>query len=193
MPVDTSGWDWTRGGGGILLVSRLTAQKRVHLAVAAAAALARRGSAVRLTIVGDGPERATLEQLVGKHQFGDRVRFTGSLPHAGVRRLLETADVALQLGVGEGFGLAAAEALMCGVPVIACEDGGGLLDIVPRDGPGRLVAPEPEALADATAAILADPAAPAAARELGSEWRRRLDPSAVAARFHDWYREAARV
>jgi glycosyltransferase involved in cell wall biosynthesis len=95
--------------------------------------------------------------------------------------------------VGEGFGLAAAEALMCGVPVIACEDGGGLLDIVPPDGPGRVVAPEPEALADATAAILADPAAPAAARELGSEWRRRLDPSAVAARFHDWYREAARV
>jgi glycosyltransferase involved in cell wall biosynthesis len=193
MPVDTTGWDWTTGGGGILLVSRLTAQKRAHLAITAAAALYRRGSAVRLTIVGDGPERATLERLVGEQKLGEWVRFTGFLPHSEVRRLLDTADVALQLGVGEGFGIAAAEALMCGVPVIACEDGGGLLDIVPRAGPGRVIAPEPEALADAVAAILADPAAPAAARELGSEWRRRLDPAAVAATFHDWYREAARA
>ena len=33
---------------------------------------------------------------------------------------------------GEGFGLAAAEALMAGVPVVACWDGGGLLDVVPE-------------------------------------------------------------
>ena len=38
----------------------------------------------------------------------------------------------------EGFGLTAAEALMAaGVPVVACTDGGGVLDVVPSSGAGR--------------------------------------------------------
>lgn len=193
MPVDTTEWGWSTGGGGLLVVGRLTEQKRVHLAIAAAAALGSRGSTVNLTIVGDGPERPGLARLILAQRLRDRVQLVGALPHAAVRRLLELADVALQLGLREGFGLAAAEALMSGVPVVACEDGGGLLDIVPRAGAGRVVAPQPQALADAVAAILADPAARPAARELGAEWRERLDPAVVAGRFHDWYNQAMRV
>ena len=79
---------------------------------------------------------------------------------------------------GEGFGLAAAEALMAGVPVVACWDGGGLLDVVPETGAGRLTLPSAEALSDATLDLLQDPDRMALARLVGESWRARLSPDA---------------
>ena len=92
--------------------------------------------------------------------------------------------------VGEGFGLAAAEALMQGVPVIACEDGGGLLDVVPASGAGRIVAPTAEAIAIAITQLLVDPTAREMARAEGVRWRERLAPDFVAERCLGWYRRA---
>ena len=57
MPVDTETWPWTTGGGGTIVVSRLTAQKRISLAIETTAFLASCGHDLPLTIVGDGPER----------------------------------------------------------------------------------------------------------------------------------------
>jgi glycosyltransferase involved in cell wall biosynthesis len=92
--------------------------------------------------------------------------------------------------IGEGFGLAAAEALMQGVPVIACTDGGGLLDVVPPSGAGRRAAPTPAAMAQALHSVLADPHARQSAHTAGAEWRERLAPGHVADRCLAWYREA---
>ena len=91
---------------------------------------------------------------------------------------------------GEGFGLAAAEALMAGVPVVACWDGGGLLDVVPETGAGRLTLPSAEALSDATLDLLQDPDRMALARLVGESWRARLSPDHVAELCEGWYREA---
>ena len=191
MPVDTSGWGWSNGGGGIVVVARLTRQKRVHLALEAVAAMKGTGRAVACTIVGDGPERPGLEALARAAGLATSVRFTGRLPFEDILTLLLTADLAVLPFEQEGFGLSAAEALMAGVPVIACEDGGGLLDIVPRLGPGRVTAPDPDALAAAAAELLDQPSAREEARQQGSAWRRKLAPDAVAARFAEWYLEAA--
>ena len=68
---------------------------------------------------------------------------------------------------GEGFGLVAAEALMAGVPVVACWDGGGVLDVVPPTGAGRLTLPAPEAMGDAILGLLAEPDRRAMARAGG--------------------------
>jgi len=189
MPVDTEGWGWSRGGGGALLVGRLTAQKRVQLALEAMARLQREGQGLALTIVGDGPERPALEERA-RHLGLSGVRFLGTQPVDGVRALLEEADVALQLSVREGFGLAAAEAIMCGVPVVGCADGGGLLDVVPAAGAGRVVGPNPRAIAAALGELQSDPEARAAARKQGEALRRDLAPRAVAERFAGWYAEA---
>jgi glycosyltransferase involved in cell wall biosynthesis len=190
MPVDAGTWAWSRGGGGVLVVARLTAQKRVGLVLAALARLAREGREVRCTVVGDGVERAHLEAQARALPIAARVRFAGALPFTQVRSLLETADVAVQAGRDEGFGLAAAEALMSGVPVVACHDGGGLLDVVPADGAGRLVPPDSSRLATAIAEVLDAPGAAASAREAGASWRLRLSPATVAAGFSRWYHEA---
>jgi glycosyltransferase involved in cell wall biosynthesis len=193
MPVDAAGWGWSAGGGGVAVVSRLVAQKRIHLAIEAIGELRHHGLSPQVSVVGDGPERPALEALVRQRGLESQIRFRGALPFADVLEVLERADLAIVPARGEGFGLAAAEALMAGVPVVACADGGGLLDVVPTEGGGRIAAAEPGAIAAGAAALLKDPAAPAAARDSGAVWRRQLAPGMVAEQFRLWYREAARA
>lgn len=190
MPVETGRYQWTSGGGGAVVVARLSSQKRVDLALRCIGFLSTLGASLPLTIVGDGSERANLEALARELNITDRVRFTGALPPSDIPAVLATADLMYFPAQGEGFGLAAAEALMSGVPVIACWDGGGVLDVVPERGAGRRTLPAPDALADATLDILSDDGRLQEARDAGEFWRRRLAPDTVAEVCEGWYREA---
>jgi glycosyltransferase involved in cell wall biosynthesis len=190
MPVDSQGWPWSSGGGGTIVVARLSPQKRIALAIETTAFLASCGHDLPLTIVGDGPERPRLEQQAERLGIASFVRFTGAVPPSEVIGHLARADLMLFPAQGEGFGLAAAEALMVGVPVVACWDGGGLLDVVPDSGAGRLTLPSAEALSDATLDLLQDPERRALARLVGESWRARLGPDHVAELCEGWYREA---
>ena len=190
MPVADVDRPWSHGGGGIVVIGRLVEQKRVTLALEAFALARQRGVTLPLTIVGDGVAHAALRVHAGGLALDESVRFLGEVTPARVPEILATADVALMPAVGEGFGLAAAEALLQGVPVIACSDGGGLLDVVPPGGAGRIVAPSAEAIATALMSVLEDPAARDAARAEGVRWRERLSPDVVAERCLGWYRRA---
>ncbi|HEX3928395.1 MAG TPA: glycosyltransferase [Gemmatimonadales bacterium] len=178
------------GGGGVIVIGRLTTQKRVHLALGAFALLRQRGIAKHLTIVGDGPARASLEAEASRLGVTADVRFAGEVEPRAVPEFLGTADCCLMPAFEEGLGLAAAEALMQGVPVVACDDGGGLLDVVPGSGGGRVVAANPEAIGNAAADIMRDGAARPAALVAGEQWHRRLMPSHVADRCMSWYARA---
>jgi glycosyltransferase involved in cell wall biosynthesis len=118
------------------------------------------------------------------------VHFAGAVKPSEVPTLLSQADVMIFPAQGEGFGLAAAEALIAGVPVVACWDGGGVLDIVPQTGAGRLTLPSPEAIGDAVLGLLLEPDRLAVARLIGESWRSRLSPEHVAEICEGWYREA---
>jgi glycosyltransferase involved in cell wall biosynthesis len=190
MPVDSRNHPWSTGGGGAVVIARLSAQKRVHLAIETVAFLASCGHDLPLTIVGDGPERLPLERLADKLGVAAFVSFAGAVPSAKVSSYLEQADLMIFPAYGEGFGLVAAEALMAGVPVVACWDGGGVLDVVPPTGAGRLVLPAPEAMGDAILGLLAEPDRQAMARLVGESWRARLEPDHVAEICEGWYREA---
>ena len=190
MPVESGDFGWSEGGGGIVVVARLSTQKRVGLAIRAVAALHALGAPVALTIAGDGPERAGLEALAAEQGITQHVHFLGSVSSAAVATLLQTADLMLFTAQGEGFGLSAAEALMSGVPVVACWDGGGVLDVVPDGGAGRRVLPAVDAVADAALDLLGDPSRHQLAREHGTWWRERLHPDRVAEVCEGWYREA---
>ena len=186
MPVSMDDRPWTRGGGGLIVVARLTRQKRVDLAIRTHAELDG-----NLTIIGDGPERPGLEKLVAALKIQGRVRFTGMLPVSAVARELGSADVMLFPAVNEGFGLSAVEALMAGVPVVACRDGGGVVAAVQAHGGGIVTDPTPGALAGAVRTARS-PARRASARTAGEKWRETLAPDPVAERFEGWYREAMR-
>jgi len=189
MPVQTERFGIRgRGGEGLIVVGRLTVQKRVELAIRALARVDRPG--IPLTILGDGPERSRLESLVTDLGLAGRVRFLGAQPAERVAAALAGADLALFPAAGEGFGLAAAEALMVGVPVVACHDGGGVLTVVPESGAGRRAEPSPESLARATSDLLADPGARDAAWFAGQRWRDELSPAHAAAACERWYQEA---
>ena len=191
MPVDVDRFRWSEGGGGAIVVARLTRQKRVDLALDAIATLRDGGNPLPLTVVGDGPERPALERRAGDLRLGELVSFRGAADTGDVAGLLATADVMLATSVGEGFGLAAAESLMAGVPVVACADGGGLLDIVPASGAGRIVPADASSIAKAAAELARDESR-AAARDAGARWRDRLRASNVAAVCASWYDEALR-
>jgi glycosyltransferase involved in cell wall biosynthesis len=178
----------SRGGKGIVFVGRLTDQKRLPLALEALGRL----PAVTLTIVGDGPARPGLEAAARKAGLTDRVRFVGRVAPDQVAGYLEDADAFVFPAVAEGFGLAAIEALLAGVPVVACRDGGGVLDALAVDGAGVVVDPSAEALAGAIGSLIGSAAARESAHAAGLAWHARLTPAAVAARAEGWYREALR-
>ena len=177
----------SQGGGGLFVVARLTAQKRIDLAIRAAAELGKRGSPLPLTIIGEGPERERLERLAGS--VPALVTFAGALPIEVVAQRLGTADVLLFPAQHEGLGLAAVEALMAGVPVVACSDGGGVVSALRRHGGGIISAPNPAALADGVLTTML-PERRADAQRAGEAWRSELDPERVALVYDGWYREA---
>lgn len=190
MPVTPGDRPWSDGSGDVVVVGRLAEQKRVHLAIDATAMAKRRGAPWRLTIVGDGPARLALERRAIELSVADAVRFVGAVAPDNIPVVFATAACCIMPAKGEGFGLAAAEALMQGVPVVACLDGGGLCDLVPSTGAGRLVRPTADAIASAVVDLLHDAGARDAARAEGIQWRERLSPGFVAQRCLTWYRRA---
>jgi glycosyltransferase involved in cell wall biosynthesis len=173
-----------------VVISRLTASKRVDLAIEAVAVLASNGHDFPLTIVGDGPERSALQQRAARLGVSSLVHFAGTMSAAEARVYLERADVLLFTARGEGSARAAIEALASGVPVVASWDGGGAVDIVPESGPGRLTLPSPEAFADSVLDLQADPDRLTMGRLVGESWRARLAPDNVAELCEGWYRNA---
>lgn len=122
-----------------LVVSALEPYKRVDLAVDAAAL-----AGAELVVAGDGSERRRLERLAR-----GRARFLGRVSEEDLRGLYRRARVLLFPQV-EDFGIVAAEALACGLPV-AARRAGGALDIVTEGRTGAFF-DEPTAAALARAA-----------------------------------------
>ncbi|MCK8678811.1 glycosyltransferase [Streptomyces lichenis] len=117
------------------------------------------------------PEVRRLREAARLAGVADRVRFTGGVAPDAVAPLLRSADVVLCPADYEPFGIVPLEAMACGRPVVASAVG-GQLDTVADPATGRLVPPrDPEALAAAVAALLADPALRAAC---GAAGRRRV-------------------
>jgi len=76
----------------------------------------------RLVMVGDGPERGPAEMLARELKIDDRVEFLGKQDH--VERLIPLHHVLLMPSEMEAFGLAALEAMACGVPPVGTRVGG---------------------------------------------------------------------
>ena len=169
----------SRGGGGIAYLGRLTEQKRVDLLLEAVSHSALN---VPVTIVGDGPARASLEALARRLDLAN-VRFHGSLADQELPGAIGNADVMAFLARHEGLGLAAAEAQMMGIPVVATEDGGGVLDLVEDGVGGWVVPPTPDAVGKALRGLIGNITARERAQRAGEALRQRLNPDSIAKDF----------
>jgi N-acetyl-alpha-D-glucosaminyl L-malate synthase BshA len=89
----------------------------------------------QLALIGDGPERSRLERAVHDLGLADRVRFLGK--QLSFIEVLQSASVFLLTSELESFGLAALEALSCGVPVVATRVG-GIPEVISDGGNGSL-------------------------------------------------------
>ncbi|MFP2904812.1 N-acetyl-alpha-D-glucosaminyl L-malate synthase BshA [Pyxidicoccus sp. 3LFB2] len=89
----------------------------------------------RLMMIGDGPERSPAERKLRELGLEDRVAFLGKQDR--FEELLAAADVFLLPSEQESFGLAALEALSCGIPVVA-SDIGGIPELVSHGETGFL-------------------------------------------------------
>ena len=108
-------------GSHLLCVSPLQRRKAPNLAVRA---LAQTPDDVQLWMVGAGPERARLERLAGRLGVAHRIRLLGQVPRAQLSELFAEAAAAVFTGVREEGGLALAEAMVLGTPVIVLDHGG---------------------------------------------------------------------
>lgn len=113
-----------------------------------------RTRAPRLTLVGDGPDRARLERRVARLGLDDSIEFLGWRSPAQVADVLATSSVFALPCRHEAFGLAALEARCAGVPVVAMR-GRGIGDIV-EDGRHGCLVETRDAFADAIALLLVD-------------------------------------
>ncbi len=138
----------------IVAMGRFYPQKGLDLLLKAFALLKNRYPEWKVTILGDGPLRSDLESLRDSLGLEDRVHLPGRVKHP--HNVLKQADLFVMPSRWEGWGNALAEAMACGLPVIAttCI---GPSEIV-RDGvDGVLIPPEDvEALAAEMNRLMSD-------------------------------------
>jgi L-malate glycosyltransferase len=125
----------SRGEKILLHASNFRPVKRVGDAVRILARLRER-IPVKLLLVGEGPERLFVQQLVKESKLSDHVVFLGQQDY--LDELLPCADLFLLPSEQESFGLVALEAHSCGVPVIGT-DTGGLPELVEHGSTGYLL------------------------------------------------------
>ena len=76
----------------------------------------------KLVLIGDGPDRSECERLARQLDIHDKVKFLGK--QDGLVEILSCSDLFLIPSQSESFGLAALEAMACGIPVISSSVGG---------------------------------------------------------------------
>lgn len=164
----------------VVSVGRLVGWKGIHVVINAIASI----PSVVYLVVGTGPEERELKMLASRLGVSDRVIFAGRVAHGDLPQLLAQCDVFVQPSIGEeAFGISVVEAMACGLPVIA-SDNGGLPEIVVNGATGLLLRPGDAAAWHRGIAELVDD--PSRARRMGSAARER----AIA--HFTWWANAAR-
>jgi glycosyltransferase involved in cell wall biosynthesis len=182
----------------ILSIGTLHEVKGQSVLLEACRILAARGVAIRVRFVGDGPDRAMLEDRIAAAGLGGQVELLGIRTRAEIAVLLASTDVLVapsvptRAGKREGIPVVLMEAMASGVPVVASRLS-GIPELVTDGQDGRLFPPgDASALADALGELAADPAL---RTQLGQAGRatvlREFDADANAARLVEAFRAAA--
>lgn len=162
---------------------RLARWKRIDRAIDAVAALKGQNVDARLLIVGDGEERANLEQQARSLGVTDRVVFVGGVPQEAVQQYLWAADIFLSLNELSNVGNPLLEAMRTGRCIVTLDEG-DTRDLIRDDETGVLLpSGDPTTVANALASLALDPPRRTrlgeAARQFAEanfwSWQQRID------------------
>ena len=151
----------------IVWLSPMEARKGPELAIRA---FAECDPAVRILMVGDGPDRARTERLAATLGIEGRITFTGFVPHDRAVAIIRDAEVAVFTGLREEGGLALAEAMLTGTPVVVLANGGASTLAESSTDHSRVTRVRPDSV-DRTVSAMAE--------AIMHQWRlsRSLDPA----------------
>ncbi len=164
-----------RGGRALnlLYTGRLSKSKHVDAVLRAVAAVRAAGHEMTCTVVGEGPERASLAALVTELGIEAAVQFTGGLELDQVLGCLERADILALISETEGWPKSLAEGMAFGLVAIGSER--GFVPEMLAGGRGLLVNPgDAEGLAKRLLEVAADPGYYDPMRSAAAHWAQRF-------------------
>lgn len=132
-----------RGKQVIIAIGRMVRHKRIEGIIAALRELVKEFPDASLALVGDGPEKESLEQLAEKLGVAQQVRFYGSIDHDKTLALLKASDVFVLNSIYEGLPHTVIEAMACSVPVVATHIR-GTAEVLDDGRIGLMVSPDNE-------------------------------------------------
>ncbi|MGH3078204.1 MAG: glycosyltransferase family 4 protein [Gaiellaceae bacterium] len=132
-------------GDFVLSVNRLDRAKRIDLLLEAAAI----DPSLEVVIVGDGPDRARLEELARARSLDERARFAGRVTEDELADLYGRCLAVYYAPVDEDFGMVPFEAFLSEKPVLTTTDAGGPLEVVSDRRTGMVVSPAADEVARA--------------------------------------------
>lgn len=155
--------DTERQAASLLFVGRLVEKKGLRYLLQALAQVKQQIPLVKLQIIGDGPERESLQSLAQQLALTDHIQWLGKIPNTELPAYYQRAQIFVMPSVidargdQEGLGLVAVEAMGCGCAVIA-SDLPAIRDVVMDGVTGLSVPPaNVEALAQGISQLLSDP------------------------------------
>ena len=130
----------------LIQVGHLLRQKRPHVTIQAFARLRAAHPDAAMTLIGQGPERDSLEALCQEVGVSGAVRFLGEIPNPSVLTEMGKAQFFVMPSVNEGFGIVYLEAMASGCITIGT-DGEGIADVIVSGKNGFLVpSDDPDAI-----------------------------------------------
>jgi len=179
-----------RGQRFVLFLSRLDPKKNVENLLHAIAAFPDRD--LRWLLAGDGEPRYVRQLAQSARALGldDRLIWAGHLEGESKAAAFGQAAAFVLPSLSENFGIAAAEALIAGLPVVLGQ-GVALAAPAAAAGAGMICGPDPESIRNSVESLLADPDRLAAAALHAEEFaRRELSTESMASRLEQMYSRA---
>lgn len=176
-------------GSDLVVVGRLIEHKRVGMLMNVIKLLHDRGIAVTCRVIGDGPERAVLEEKAQVLGIAHAVEFRVDVcEQKELFSLMKSARLFVSLSAREGFGMAVLEAIACRLPVLTTSAPDNLSQhLVAEYSRGVICEPEPDAIAAAIEVMLSQAdRGPLEAHDADS-WVADYDWDAIADRIADVY------
>ncbi|ADM12279.2 GPI-anchor biosynthesis protein [Encephalitozoon intestinalis ATCC 50506] len=116
----------------VVVASRLMFRKGIDLLIGAIPLICKGDPEVRIIIVGDGPMKEGIEQVLDENELYDRVEIICEVDHGEVGDIMRRGDVFLNTSLTETFCIAIVEAASCGLHVVSTNVG-GIHEVLPPD------------------------------------------------------------